>query len=145
MINKPSVLKNAISILILVLTFPIFLYGWVNHLLAFQLPLSRARKVKDEIFHTSFIFVLTMLTFPIFYLLQTAAVWVMFSGWIAVGYFISLPLSAVVAWKWKNLYKKTVLNLRKIRFFNSHKAQQANELLSNIMQKTNDLIEAFLR
>ncbi len=145
LINKPSVLKNAISILILVLTFPIFLYGWVNHLLAFQLPLSRARKVKDEIFHTSFIFVLTMLTFPIFYLLQTAAIWVMFSGWIAVGYFISLPLSAVVAWKWKNLYKKTVLNLRKIRFFNSHKAQQANELLSNIMQKTNDLIEAFLR
>lgn len=143
---SPSTLKTTIQTLLLIITFPLFLYGWINHILPFQLPLWRTRKIKDEIFHTSVIFVLTLILFPLFYLLQTVAVWLLSgSGWIAIVYFITLPLFAIISWKWKNLFQQTIINFRKIKFINSSKGGRAKDLFSNISQHINNLIDLDLR
>jgi len=141
LVKKPSIPLALAEALLLIITFPVFIYGWVNHLLPFQLPLYLTRRVKDEIFQTSFLFVLTMLFFPIFYLLQTAVVWMLFAnGWIAIGYLVTLPLFAILSWKWKNLFQRTVIDFRKIKLFNSAMATQINRFYNNIIQKTNNLI-----
>jgi 1-acyl-sn-glycerol-3-phosphate acyltransferase len=135
--TKGSVL---LKIIMLVLTFPLFLYGYLNNLLTYQLPYYLSRKVPDKMFHSSFMFVLTMLFFPLFYLLQTVAVFFIFNSWqTALVYLISLPVSAVVAWKWKNLYQKTVSDLRKIKFYKTKDFTETTNRLNNIIQILNKL------
>jgi len=143
--TKPSLFRVFAETLLLVITFPVFVYGWINHLLPFQLPLYLTRRVKDEIFQTSFLFVLTMVFFPIFYLLQTVVVCMLFAnGLIAVVYLVTLPLFAIISWKWKNLFLQTIVNFSKIKLFNSAMATQINRFYSNIIQKTNNLIDLYL-
>ena len=145
LVTKPSVPLVIVETLLLLITFPIFVYGWINHLLPFQLPLYLTRRVKDEIFQTSFLFVLTMLFFPIFYLLQTVVVWMLLAnGWMAMGYLATLPLFAILSWKWKNLFQHTVVDFRKIKLFNSGVGSRVNTLFNNIIQKTNNLIDLYL-
>ncbi len=145
MVKKPSLPLVLAKSLLLMITFPVFLYGWVNHLLPFQLPHYLARRVKDPIFQTSFLFVLTMLFFPIFYLIQTAVVWMLaVDGWIALIYLATLPLSAILSWQWKNLFQHTVIGFRKIKLFSSDQGSRALTLFNNIVQKTNKLINFHL-
>ena len=145
LVKKPSIPLALAETLLLIITFPVFIYGWVNHLLPFQLPLYLTRRVKDPIFQTSFLFVLTMLFFPIFYLIQTTVVWMLLgNGWLALIYFITLPLFAILSWKWKNLFQHTVFDFRKIKLFNSGAGSRVQTLFNNIIQKTNNLINLYL-
>ncbi len=146
MLLKPTLLTTIIQTLILIVTLPLFLYGWMNHLLPFQLPLCiTRRKIKDEIFQTSFLFVLTMLFFPLFYFIQTTIILLVFHvWWVAAGYLITLPLFAIISWKWKNLFQSVVNNFRIIKFFKSGKAATAKQFFNNIIQKTNNLIDLHL-
>ena len=138
--NRSSISGFLFKILVLIATLPLFLYGYVNHLLAFQVPYRLTQKVKDEMFRTSFMFVLTLVFFPVFYLIQVFIVLAVFESWpIALGYFLSLPLFAIIAWKWFNLFKRTVLSLRKIKFSKTNDFKEASLIYDNIMQQTSGL------
>jgi len=138
--NRSSKAGFLFKVLVLIATLPLFLYGYVNHLLAFQVPYTLTQKVKDEMFRTSFMFVLTLVFFPVFYLIQVFIVLVVFESWpIALGYFLSLPLFAIIAWKWFNLFKRTVLSLRKIKFSKTNDFKEASLIYDNIMQQTSGL------
>ena len=129
----------------LVLGFPLFLYGLVNHLGAYQLPYYFSRKVPDKTFHSSFMYVLTMLFFPLFYILQTVAVALFVDfpfGWLY--YLLSLPFAAVVAWKWKNGLQLFILSCRKRRFNRNTQGFHVNTLYKEIQQLVSALIQAEL-
>lgn len=130
--------------LVLIIFFPFFIYGYVNHLFPFCLPKLLTNKVKDEMFITSFLFVLTLISFPLFYLVQSLVIFFIFnSWWITLGYFFTLPLFAIAAWNWKNLFSSAVTDFRKIKFYKTKQFAEATRLFKNIYQITNKLINEY--
>jgi 1-acyl-sn-glycerol-3-phosphate acyltransferase len=101
----------------LILTAPLFIYGYLNNILPYYLPLFAAGKIEDLQFRSSFKFALSLFLFPIFYLIQTLTVgWVFQWGWIPAVYFVSLPVSAAFAWNDAKVYKKTIKFFRGFRY-----------------------------
>jgi len=97
------------QILFLLLTSPLFIYGYINNILPYYLPIYTSHKIQDPQFRSSFKFVLSMILFPVFYAIQILTFDLIFHwGWISVIYFASLPLSAAIAWNYAKFYKKTV-------------------------------------
>ena len=140
--TRSSITIFLFEALVLIGTLPLFLYGYVNHLLAFQIPYSLTQRVKDEMFRTSFMFVLTLVFFPVFYLIQTLIVLAVFDSWqFALGYFLTLPLFAIISWKWFYLFKRTVLSLRKIKFYKTRDFEKANLLFDNILHQASKLTD----
>jgi hypothetical protein len=99
--------ETLLMFLRILLTFPIALYGAVNNFLPYYLPVRATRKIKDPQFVSSFKFVITILLFPAFYLIQTLLVgWISGSGLIALGYLLSLPFTGYYAFMWTSWFKK---------------------------------------
>lgn len=95
--------------LFLLLASPFFIYGYINNILPYYLPIFACRKLKDAQFHSSFKFALSLFLFPIFYVIQILlAGWIFHWGWIPVIYFASLPVSAAIAWNYAKFFKKTI-------------------------------------
>ena len=94
----------------LLVTFPIFLYGFINNAIPYFLPVRLVRNIKDPQFHASVKAGLGILVlFPILHLLQTLLVGI-FTGpwWIWVAYMFSLfPAGKFALW-WYGRWKKTV-------------------------------------
>ncbi len=141
--SKPSTAGLFIKTVLLIIGFPLFLYGYLNHLLAFQVPYSITHnKIKDEMFRTSFMFVLTLVFFPLFYLIQSLVVLLLFHSWkVALLYFLTLPLFAIVSWKWKNLFLNIKTDLRKFKLYKTNiqtkVTQLSNGLSLNFRNLTN--------
>lgn len=100
-----NLLNLIISSIALFVTLPIFLYGVINNFLSFWLPLKFSKKFKDPQFKSSIKFVVSLLSFPVFYIIQSFAVLLIFNEWkIVLMYFLSLPISASFAWYWHNSF-----------------------------------------
>lgn len=75
----------------LLLFSPVFLYGYINSILPVIPPKLLVRKIRDKQFHSSVKFVMSLILFPVFYLLQTLVVYkVSGSALICLAYFFSL-------------------------------------------------------
>lgn len=93
----------------LLLTFPIFLYGYLTNIIPFWLPVRMARNIKDLQFHSSVKSGLAfILTFPYFYLIATLLVGI-FTGpwWIWLAFLLSLFPLGKFALRWYGWWKKT--------------------------------------
>ena len=90
----------------LVATLPVFIFGFLNNMLPWGITVWAGSKIKDPQFKSSFKFVVLMLAFPIFYILQTV-VFALFCklSWGPWIYLLSLPISAVLAWWWNSGFK----------------------------------------
>ena len=114
--KKVSLVKFMFIALTLVVGFPVFVYGYLNHFLSYCIPVLVTKKIEDPQFHSSFKFVLTMVLFPVTYLLQTIAVRLVFGeGWVVWGYLVSLPISAALAWNYSKLFKRFRKNFNYLR------------------------------
>jgi len=98
--NKSFITSNLKALLILVLGFPIYIYGLVNNFLPFEIPGLIAKKVSKSIeFRGAIGMVGGMFTFLIFYTVQIIFVWKYFhTAWITAGYGLSLPISGLFAY-----------------------------------------------
>ncbi len=95
--------------LLLVLGLPFFVYGYLNNIFPWNISEMTGRRIPDPQFRSSFKFVLSFLTFPIFYFLQTWFFYLWISGtWWTAVYFVSLPVSAAVAWRYAGWFVKSV-------------------------------------
>lgn len=102
----------------LILSFPFFLYGYINNWLPFHLPIKSTKKIKDQQFHSSFKFVLAMVYFPVFYTLQTIIISLLTGPtWLPWAYLLSLPATGYFALFWSNWFKrwKAGLKYRKMK------------------------------
>ncbi len=94
--------------LLLVLGLPFFVYGYLNNIFPWNISEMTGRRRSDPQFRSSFKFVLSFLSFPVFYFLQTWFFYVWVSGtWWSAVYFVSLPVSAAVAWWYAGLFAQT--------------------------------------
>jgi len=112
-----SWLNIGFNYLLLVLFFPVFVYGYVNNFAVLRVPNIFNKKIKDRQFHSSVRFGLSLFCFPVFYFLQTIIVaCCVNSWWIKYVYFVSLPISVIyydVYKKWnKSVNQKRLYNLK---------------------------------
>ena len=99
--------------LLLLVTLPLFLYGYINNLFPWLITTLYPGKIKDPQFRSSVKFALSSLFFPLFYLIQTLVVFLLFhKPWLTLAYFVSLPLSAAIAWNYTKLFRKFVFGWR---------------------------------
>ncbi|MBN1415567.1 MAG: 1-acyl-sn-glycerol-3-phosphate acyltransferase [Bacteroidales bacterium] len=94
--------------LLLLLLFPVFIYGYLTNILPFSIPVRIARtKVKDPQFHSTFKFVLGLILFPVTYLLLLIPGFLLIENpWMRLAYLISLPLAGMFAFSWYIHFKK---------------------------------------
>jgi len=95
-----TIQKKSSPLLALLLTWPLFVYGWINNIIPTYIPAWLTKKLNLYIGYESTVKVLSgMLTFPIFYSLQTWIVhWVFQTPLITWGYFLSLVPTGLFAW-----------------------------------------------
>lgn len=88
--RKPSIARLTLRILGLVLLFPLFLFGLINNYIPRRLTKMFTDKAKDPMLTSSFQYVTgTVFTFPVFYLILFAVVWIIsHKFWIALLYIL---------------------------------------------------------
>ena len=108
--RKLSIFRLVFRILLMILSFPLCLFGYINNFIPNFITKHYTAKVKDPMLHSSFQYVIgTIATFPIYYILLLVAVWLISKHfWIALLY---VALSAVTAF----FYHYYKLALRKLR------------------------------
>ncbi len=102
--------------LLLLVASPLFLYGYVNNLFPWYITTVYPGSIKDPQFRSSVKFGLSSLIFPLFYLIQTLAVFLLFHQlWLTLAYFASLPLSAAIAWNYAKLFHRFIQEWRYLK------------------------------
>jgi len=128
---------NIAQIPLLIAVFPVFVYGFINHILPAFLPLYFSRKMKDKQFWSSVSSTMTLVTFPVFYLLQFLAVYLIAPDFrFSLIYLASLPVTGIIAYHYSVWFKK----LRAKLTYNILKFKK-NRTLEKAIKLRNELIE----
>jgi hypothetical protein len=101
--------KIALNKLGLIIGLPAFCFGFVfNALPFFIIDTVIRKKIKEQAFWSSSFLVLGFTVFPIFYLMEFAAVsWLIPGIWLKLAFLISLPFAGKLTFKWYILFLKT--------------------------------------
>jgi hypothetical protein len=109
--EKPG--RIVLSLAALVLTLPLFVFGFVFNILPFLLlDLTIRKKVKQAVFRSTFSFAAGLVVFPLFYIAETAVASVFVGGWMLYLLFLSLPFAGKFAFSWFVFMLKTIGRLR---------------------------------
>jgi len=104
---------NIAQIPLLLVMFPVFVYGFINHILPAFLPLYYSKKMKDKQFWSSVRSTMTLITFPVFYLLQFLVVYLIIQDFqFALIYLLSLPVTGIIAYHYSVWFKKLRAKLK---------------------------------
>jgi len=128
----------------LLVTLPVFVYGFINNALMYFIPVRMVKNIKDVQFHSSVkAGAAILLVVPITYGLQTLAVGLIFKAWyIWLGYLVTLYPLGRLALLWYVRFKKTWHGSRFRRYLrrgrkDAHKLVQLRE---DIIKTTDKLI-----
>ncbi len=105
--------------LLAILLIPFIVYGFVNNFIPFNASTLITRRIKDQMLHSSFHFVMgALFAFPLWYIILFIVMWCV-SGlwWVSLIYLISLPLSLVIYIHSKVIVKKQYNRFRRFRFW----------------------------
>jgi 1-acyl-sn-glycerol-3-phosphate acyltransferase len=135
-IEKPFNLFTLIAQkLLLLVTLPLFATGFLLNFIPFFLPgiIRKKMGVKYDGFFSSFDFVLGIIAFPIFYLIQTIlfAVFTSFAWWIVLIFAVLQFILGKMAFCWTKSTKKYVNKLRCI-FTNKKKVEKMRKTYEEI-------------
>ena len=134
--KKQSSLNN---ILLLILGFPFFVYGYINNFLAFYTPSFLAKKLNLYVGYTSTVKgIAGILTLPLFYGLQIWLVQNLFeNSMLSVLYGLSLLPTGWIAWEYRTFIKQYFKNARAIRLL-----KKGDEKILNLVKIRKDLLES---
>jgi 1-acyl-sn-glycerol-3-phosphate acyltransferase len=108
-------LMASLQLLMLVALLPIFMYALANNMLPLIISLATSKKFADVQFHSSIRFVMGILLFPIFHILQSIAVGVVIGNWyIAIAYLATLPLSVIFYFEWRRHFFSVLIKLKEL-------------------------------
>jgi len=128
---KPaSFLGLFFEIILFILLLPINVYGLVLNFIPFKIPLAVASKIKDKHFKSSVNFVVSLLLFPIYYIILITIFSIFTEGWLPLLVFaISLPLTGYFAFYYYQNLKKLQGKLR-LYFYRLTKTSEYDTLVS---------------
>ena len=127
--NQNSFISRILKILRILMGFPFFLYGWLNNLLAYSIPLIVLKKLKLYNGYDSAVKAMVgLITFPLFYLLQSYVVQVFGNNiFLTLFYLLSLYPLGRFAWIYSTWFKKWRMS-RRVRNFLQNKQNDVNQL-----------------
>jgi hypothetical protein len=104
--EKRSMFPVALPGIISLIVFsPVFIYGWINNLLAYYPAAHFSKKMKDPQFISSIKYGIGLVTFPLFYLIQTVLFYVFTKDiYYTLGYLASLPLTGYFAYYYYQIF-----------------------------------------
>jgi 1-acyl-sn-glycerol-3-phosphate acyltransferase len=99
--KKHSLAGMSGGILVLFLTFPLFLYGVTFNFIFYEIPNLTLKKVQDEHYHGSVKYTISLLLAILFMPLYLILAFVFVSPWwFAILIFLSIPLTGLYAWNY---------------------------------------------
>lgn len=112
--QKPSAIVAIVNAFLAGLTFPLFLYGWLNFFLGFHLPsLLIRKKIKDRVFWATVEYVVWIIFIPLFLLIQWGIVWIITGDFItSLIYLITLPVFGKLALNLRDFYIRVLRQIR---------------------------------
>ncbi|MFO8234896.1 MAG: lysophospholipid acyltransferase family protein [Bacteroidales bacterium] len=137
----PPVYKILLETLFVILLFPVYIYGWINNLLSYFPAHSLSKKMKDPQFISSIKYGVGIITFPLFYLLQTILVYHLTNNiLLSLIYLISIPLTGLLAFKYLKFFKRLKEKLRMRNFIRKkpkayHKILILHRQINNTIEK----------
>ena len=146
--KKSSKINFILKSAVLIIFFPVFIYGYLNHFLPYYLPVYASKKVKDPQFRSSFKYALSMFLFPLFYIGQTLLEGLIFSfNWYTFFYIVSLPLFGAISWKYSRIYIKNLKMYRLLRWenFKNSNIKSVIKKISYITNQIDDEITKFIK
>lgn len=111
--KKHTLAGMAGGIVALVISFPLFLYGLAFNFIFYEIPNLTLRKVKDEQFHSSVKYTISLLLALLFMPLYLILSFICISPWwLAIVVFLSIPLTGLFAWSYYLLSRRISGGLR---------------------------------
>ena len=127
--------------ILLILLSPIFIYGAINNIIPYLLPSIITKKVKDKQFISSILFALGIITFPLFYVIQTFIfVYFVEPNWYALIYLISLPITGLFAFSIHRFFVKTKSQLIFLLNKNKPTMKKLISLRKKIINSVNSIV-----
>jgi hypothetical protein len=115
--KRHGLLNLIMGALLLLVTFPLFIYGMAFNYIFLEVPKFPLKKIADRQFHSSVRFVVSLLlTFVFIPLYAVIAFLLLKPWWIALAVVISIPFSGLLAWNWSLIFWRVVEGFR-IRWF----------------------------
>lgn len=138
-LHIPSI---CLRILMLLVSLPLFLFGCINNFVPRYITKHFTDKVKDPMLHSSFQYVIgTLLTFPIWYLLLIAVVWIVSKHfWVALLYILLTFGTAFLVHHYKIQFKKLMAIFRARYIRHSEEYRQLSKLNTEITATMEQLL-----
>lgn len=138
--RKLSIFRFIVRSLLMVVSLPLFIFGYINNLIPFAITKRFANKAKDPMLRSSFQYVSsTVATFPIYYLLLLGIVWIISKKfWIALGYVVLTFMTALFVHYYKIAIRKfyTVFHAMSLRHTDDYqKLSSLQKLITGAMER----------
>ena len=116
---KPRLGVHMMATAGLISLFPLFLFGLLFNYIFFMLPKLPLRSVKDEAFHSSVRFVISLLLGLIFLPVYAILAFIfMPTWWMALLLFLLIPPSGIFAWNYVLIWQKLRERVRVRKYIN---------------------------
>ncbi len=111
--DKYSTIGIFFQFLMMLLLSPLYLFGGIVNYLPYKVPVWATTKIKDPQFVSSVRHVVSMLTFPIYYIIiGIISLFIDVEWWIKLGFFILSPALGLFAFNYYIAAKKMFARLR---------------------------------
>ncbi len=100
--------------------------------------------MKDPQFQSSFKFVISLLTFPIFYIIQSLVILLILDDWgITLIYLVSLPLTAPIAYWWREFFNKIKIgwNYKTLSMKKNKELIKMQKLYNGIIKRADSIFQ----
>lgn len=142
--KHPRFISLFVGVLLSILLLPIHIYGMVLNYLPYKIPVWAAAKTKDQHFKSSIHFGISLLMFPLYYLIVISAFcFLTEKSIIKVIFALSVPLTGFFTFYNYKHFKKTIGRLRLFRLklsypeeYNSLKSDR-NQIIDQIKSTIN--------
>lgn len=138
--RKLSLFRFIVRSLLMVVSLPLFIFGYINNLIPFAITKRFANKAKDPMLRSSFQYVSsTVATFPIYYLVLLGIVWIISKKfWIALAYVVLTFMTALFVHYYKIAIRKfyTVFHAMSLRHTDDYqKLSSLQKLITGAMER----------
>ena len=139
--RTPGWFSNILSVIALVAMLPAWLFSLWPNIIIYKIPDLVMRRVKDKMFHNSFLFAgSVMLTMPLLYTLTFILTWIFSCFRVAFVYGLALPWLGLFAYHYWRWVVKTWQNLRFRLKAKSTAVCKLRDLRDNLYKRLNKIL-----
>ena len=142
--SSPQWRAIVMAVLALGTLFPVWLFSLWPNIIIYKVPSLVMRRVKDKMFHNSFLLVISGLaSMPLLYTLTFILTWIATNVWIALIYALFLPWLGLFAYKYWQFAVRTMQDIRFRRFIRTAWGCKIRDLRYGMNERLNKLFINF--